>query len=72
MTLAEKKRKQKTRGSILQDADISIQGNMDGPYYWGEHIYRILVNVWTTAFQRGYRKALRDMFYETSGNMWGE
>jgi hypothetical protein len=55
-----KQRKRKTMGAILQDADENIQGNIKGGYYWGEHIYRVLTNVWKTAFARGYDKALRD------------
>jgi hypothetical protein len=58
MLEANKKRKQKMRGKILQTATKHIE-NYYG-YYLGQRIYNTLVNVWTTAFQRGYDKALRD------------
>lgn len=61
-----KKRKKKTMGAILQDADESIQGNIEGGFYWGVHIYRVLSNMWKTAYVRGYDKALRDQAKEAN------
>jgi fatty acid/phospholipid biosynthesis enzyme len=53
------KRRQKMRGEILQTATEHIEGY--GGFFKGQRIYNTLVDVWTTAFQRGYKKALRDM-----------
>lgn len=60
-----KKRKQKMRGAILQTATEHIQGNIEGPFYWGQSIYYVLARIWETAFNRGYDKALRDQAKET-------
>jgi phage-related tail protein len=53
-----KKRKQKTRGEILQTATERVEDY--GGYFKGQRIYYTLVNLWKTAFTRGYDKALRD------------
>ncbi len=57
-----KPRRRKTRWEILQTAKDHIMSNIEGrPNYWGERIYRVLVNMWETAFTRGYQKALDDL-----------
>jgi fatty acid/phospholipid biosynthesis enzyme len=56
------KRRQKMRGEILQTATEHIE-NYYG-YYKGQRIYNTLVDVWTTAFRRGYDKALRGQVKE--------
>ena len=59
MTFANKgKRKQKTRGAILQTAVEHTEGCTG--YFAGQHIYNVFVNVWKTAFTRGYDKAMRE------------
>jgi hypothetical protein len=59
MLEANKKRKKKTMGAILETANRHIQ-DYRGNYFWGQRIYYILRGVWSTAFSRGYEKALRD------------
>lgn len=62
-----KKRKQKTRGEILQTATEHVEDY--GGYFKGQRIYNTLVNLWNTAFTRGQAKALRDQAKETdNGN----
>jgi hypothetical protein len=56
---ANKKRNQKTRYEILDTANDHIQ-SYKSTYFWNQRIYYILVGVWSTAFRRGYDKALRD------------
>jgi hypothetical protein len=60
---ANKKRKQKTMGAILQTATEHVDG-CGGGYFSGQRIYNTFVNVWKTAFRRGYDKCLRDQAKE--------
>jgi DNA-binding SARP family transcriptional activator len=59
LTANKKKRKQKTRGAILQDATVKAENY--GGYFKGQNIYNRFVQVWRTAFTRGYEKALKDL-----------
>jgi hypothetical protein len=60
MLFANKKRKPKTVSAILQSANMQIRSYKDN-YFWAERIYYILQYLWSTAYQRGYAKALKDM-----------